>query len=216
MTYITNVDSTSKGYKGEKIVSDVIQKLFKERESIGKHGYLMNFQGSKYTIEADILVVDKELGINVFEVKGIHIENILYITANGWECQEIYKDRIDPVYQVDRTSAKLLEFLKEKTYSIQNVGVKSVIVLPYITSTEWKRAGFDEYAFLPPIMFQDDLQEERKFFGKLNKIPYKHKPKKKMAAKEYEDIKRILFGENEKKSNVYKVISEDEFLKQLL
>lgn len=216
MLFIDNIDCTSKGYRGEKIVVEAIKSFFEDRLCIGKHGYLINLPESKDTIEADILLLDKETGINIFEVKGIHIENIIYINADGWKCEGVYKSKIDPVYQVDRTSGNLLDLLKNRISTTKNIGVRAAIVLPYITSSEWEKAGFHNYAFLPPIIFQDDLEGKSKFLEKLKKIPYKYRAQQFMNESDFNKVKSILFGEYEKKNSSYNVISEDDFLKQLL
>lgn len=216
LKFIDNLDCNAKGYKGEKIVTDTIKDFFQDRTCIGMHGYLINIPSSKFTIEADILLLDREIGITVFEVKGIHIENILSIKADGWKCTKIYKSKIDPVYQVDRTTGNLLDYIKSNALISKNIGVKPAIVLPYITSYEWKRAGYHNYAFLPPIIFQDDLKEKEKFFLKLNMIPYKHRALQLMSDCEYKEAKNILFGGFKKENSSYKVPTEDEFLNSLL
>lgn len=214
--FFENDDHESKGYRGEKLVFDSVKIFFKDRECIAKHGYVMNFQGKRFTIEADVLLADKEFGINIFEVKGIRIDNILSISMDGWLCEGIYKDRINPVYQVDRTATDLLDFLKDYSQYTNGIGVKSIIVLPYITSSQWKTHGFDKYAFLPPIIFKDDIEDKKRFFNKLNLIPYKCTAKRAIEDEEFTDMKTILFGDTINNPIDCKIISEEELLQKLI
>lgn len=214
--FFEKLDGESKGYYGEKIFFDSIKEFFLDRECLAKHGYIMNFSGKKFTIEADVLLLDRKLGINIFEVKGIRIDNICSVSADGWVCENIYKDKINPSYQVDRNATNLIEFLKEFSIYNDGIGVKPIIVLPYITSMQWKNKKFDSYAFLPPIIFKDDLENKNMLLRKINDIPYKFKAKHLTTDLEFDEMKNILFGDIEKSENIYKVISEEEFLEQLL
>lgn len=214
--FFENLDSESKGYYGEKILFDAIREFFLDRECVAKHGYIMNFSRRKFTIEADVLLFDRELGINIFEVKGIRIDNICSVSTDGWICENIYKDKINPSYQVDRNATNLIEFLKESNIYTNGIGVKPIIVLPYITSTQWKTKKFDRYAFLPPIIFKDDLEKKNSLLRKMNDIPYKCKAKYPTTDLEFNEMKNILFGDIEKSESIHKVISEEAFLKQLL
>lgn len=214
--FFENQDFEAKGYNAEKIIFDFIKDIFSERICVAKHGYIMNFVKNKFTIESDILLLDKELGINIFEVKGIKIDNIRSISINGWNCEGIYKDLINPNYQVDRNATNILEFLKTYCKMTDCVGVKPIVVLPYITKSEWRAKGFESYAFLPPIMFKDDFKSKKVFFEKLNNIPYKCASKRLMKDYEFDEIKNILFGNIENKNVPYSVISEEDLLRKLL
>lgn len=214
--FLENLDSESKGYRGEKILFDSIKRFFHDRECIVKHGYIMNFSGRKFTVEADILLFDREIGINIFEVKGIRIDNICSISTDGWVCENIYKNKINPSYQVDRNATNLIEFLKELNKYSDGIGIRPAIVLPYITSMQWKIRGFDKYAFLPPIIFKNDLEDKQSLFKKLKDIPYKCIAKHETTDYEFNEMKSILFGDIEKNEIIYKVVSEEEFLQQLL
>lgn len=213
--FIENTNQESKGYNSEKIVFDSIKSIFNGNVCVAKHGYVINFLENKFTIEADILLLDRELGINIFEVKGIRIDNIRSISIDGWNCEGIYKDVINPDYQVDRIAVNILDFLKIHC-STNNIGVKSIIVLPYITEEQWKSKGFDEYAFLPPIMFEDDLKSKMAFLKKLNEIPYKCTAKGLIRDYEFDKIKNTLFGDIENKRVISTIKSEEDFLRDLL
>lgn len=214
--FVDNLDYESKGYRGEKIVFNYIKDIFSDRECVAKHGYIMNFSGNKFTIEADIILLDKEFRINIFEVKGIKIDNITSINLEGWHCEGIYSEKINPNYQADRNASNIIEFLKSHKMYNKSIGVKPAIVLPYITSIQWKEKGFEKYAFLPPIIFKDDLEDKKRFLEKLNAIPYKCFAKQLMKDEEFYNIKNILFGEIQKEEKIHMVISEEEFLKNLL
>lgn len=215
LIFFENLDYNAKGYYTEKKVFDSIKFLFNSRNCIAKHGYIMNFLGNKFTIEADIFLLDRELGVNIFEVKGIKIENIVSINMDGWNCEGFYKSNINPNYQVDRNSVNVLHFLKENCNYNNRISVKPIIVLPYITKEQWKNRGFDTYAFMPPIIFKEDLQDKKSFYKQLELIPYKYKSKQLMNDYEYEEVKNILFGDIGN-NNMNSILTEDEFLRKLL
>ncbi|MBU5316521.1 hypothetical protein KQI30_09590 [Clostridium bornimense] len=214
--FFENIYCESKGYRGEKILFDSIKSIFSDKECIAKHGYIMNFLNKKYTIEADVLLIDKQLGINVFEVKGINIHNIISISIDGWHCEGIYKEKINPNYQLDRNITNIIDFLKDIDEYNDSVGIKPIIVLPYISSEQWESKGFNKYAFLPPIIFKDDLKSEDVFLRKMNSIPYKCSAKRSMEESEFNNIKNIFFGKITEEIKTFNVISEKEFLEKLL
>ncbi len=213
--FYESLDIESKGYRGEKLVFDVIRSYFKDRECSAKHSYVMNFPGSKYRVEADVLLFDEILGINLFEVKGIGIDNIRTINIEGWICEDIYSKKINPVYQSDRNTDNLIAFLKNQSKFSDSVGIKSIIVLPYITSKEWRSKGFDNKTFLPPILFKEDLEDENEFFNKLSTIPYKCKSKNTLPKIEFDELNNVLFGDIED-DVIKEIVSEDVLLKELL
>lgn len=69
--------------------------------------------------------------------------------------------------KVGRNAANILEFLKTYCKMTDCTGIKRIVVLPYITKSEWIRKRFESYAFLPPIMFKDDFKSKKVFLKNL-------------------------------------------------
>jgi len=102
------------GYQSEKKLVDKLKKFFNNRKNtVVRHGYKIYPEELNFHLEADVLLFDDELGINIFEVKGVNIDQIKSIRDNIWKTENFYqnKNTIKPVYQVNRASEQIIEIL---------------------------------------------------------------------------------------------------------
>ncbi|GAA5818235.1 MAG: Pseudogene of conserved hypothetical protein [Methanobrevibacter sp. CfCl-M3] len=114
-----------------------------------RHGYKIYPEELNFHLEADVLLFDDELGINIFEVKGVNIDQIKSIRDNIWKTENFYqnKNTIKPVYQVNRASEQIIEILDNHVLkdTLPKVGVKGIVVLPRIEYNDWLSRGFNNY-----------------------------------------------------------------------
>lgn len=145
------------GGEGEKIVWDRVKDAFTGRECIGYSRYPLFSQNGLTRKEPDILVVDKELGLIIIEVKGIRIDNIESINGSMWYFKDFYIREGSPYEQAERQMYALLSrsFLEPKLFG--HLKARVLVGLPYVTRVEWKQKGFYKNPSCPPIIFKDDL-----------------------------------------------------------
>lgn len=146
-----------KGYVAEKIVWEALKKTFAERDCLAYWSFPIFNQKYNSRTEPDILIVDKDLGMTIIEVKGITIETIVSIQGHQWKYQNYYINKGDPYQQAEHQMFSLMEWMPQ----VHNKFTKRVLVaLPYITRAEWTEKGFDKLPSNPPIIFKDDLTKE--------------------------------------------------------
>lgn len=78
------------GGKAEKLVWEKVKHAFRNRECIAysKYPIFSNLGASRK--EPDILIIDKEFGIAVIEVKGIDIDQIEKVEGCKWTLKNFY------------------------------------------------------------------------------------------------------------------------------
>lgn len=190
-TYFTGTSE----YFGERLAFDSFKNLFEFRRqdrTIGALSYPWHLAGTLSRRETDILILNSKLGALFVEIKGIYLNQIESISYEGWHTKDkFYTDFIHPVRQLEETTQNFR--LHCDKHNLHAVPIKGIICLPYITSEDWHAAGFSLYAFLPPIVFKDDLENQDKLFEKLKAIP-NIGFKQSLDGVTFDDVKTLLFG----------------------
>lgn len=147
-----------KGQIYENFVSDYIKDYFIEKDVIGLKSYdifNLNFSGKR---EIDILLLHREYGIIIIEVKGLHIRNINSISGDNWMYKDFYIEKGNPYKQAENQLRLLMNHLKKIDLNLANkLGQKIIVALPLIRSEEWEKKGFNDIPNCPPIIFKDDF-----------------------------------------------------------
>jgi ATP-dependent exoDNAse (exonuclease V) beta subunit len=155
------------GLKAELIVWNAMKEYFAARDSFAFLHYPMFNQEFKGRREIDILIVDKEIGLSVIEVKGLKIDQIESIQGPVWNYRDFYEEQGSPYLQAEKQLDMLCNRLEKNPLLYRTFSKRVVIALPYITRSEWESKGFHRLLHAPPILFKDDLSEA-KCFNKLS------------------------------------------------
>lgn len=105
--------------------------------------------GERFDKEPDFVLLTKEHGLVVIEVKGYHIDHITAIEGQVWDLKDTSQDSSRP-YSQAREQAFFFQshFLKEHTLrddrGNSKIPVNYLVALPNITIDEWSNRGFDE------------------------------------------------------------------------
>ncbi|MGL5611878.1 UvrD-helicase domain-containing protein [Cetobacterium sp.] len=147
-----------KGEVYEELVYEYIKDYFIEKDVICLKSYDIfnaNFSGKR---EIDILLLHREYGIVIIEVKGLHINNISSVSGDSWSYKDFYTAKGNPYKQAESQLRLLMNHLKKIDLNLANkLGQKIIIALPLINSYEWEKKGFNNKPNCPPIIFKDDL-----------------------------------------------------------
>ncbi|MBW4533185.1 MAG: ATP-binding domain-containing protein [Pleurocapsa minor HA4230-MV1] len=138
---------------------DACKKAFADRECIGYWRYPIFSKTGECRKEPDILIVDKEFGIVVTEVKGITINQIKSVNGHLWEFQNFYttQDSPSPYKQAEKQLYSLLGYCDREEIICRQVKGRAIVALPFISEKEWQEKGFDRLPSCPPIIFKEDL-----------------------------------------------------------
>lgn len=211
-----------KGSKAEQIVWDAIKTDFYNRTCLAYLNYPIFSHDFSSRKEPDILILDKELGAIIIEVKGITINNLVAIHGHKWIYKDFYTSEGNPYQQAENQMYSLIDRLNNQTNIFNNITKRVVVALPYITKREWEDKGFHLMVNAPPILFKDDI--ENSDLHKKIESKYLTKSHKNLSEDEWVQIVELFSGtvlpelevlEKVKYSYLYIVSTKEQFLKDI-
>ena len=153
---------------GERIFWEALNESLESVPGYCWHKYpITNINGRRF--EPDILVLHREWGLNVIEVKGCFINQIETIEGPIWYMKNWYREEIAPMQQADRQMWAIVDRLKEFRFGLLRdetgyckVSHIPLISLPFISEPEF-REKFSENISVSAsqIIFSTDLRPER-------------------------------------------------------
>ena len=145
------------GQHGEQKVWDACKKAFSKRECIGYWRYPIFSKTGESRREPDVLIVDKELGLVIIEVKSITINQIESVNGHLWQFQNFYQKQGSPYQQAENQLYALLGYCDREQLIRRQVRGRAIVALPLIAEKEWQEKGFDRLPNCPPIIFKEQL-----------------------------------------------------------
>ncbi|WP_323676226.1 NERD domain-containing protein [Halorubellus sp. PRR65] len=148
----------------------------------------------RFDRELDVLVLSRDHGLVVLEVKGFTSEQIGRIEGERWVLSGTRQDAAAPYTQVREQGFRLLShFTKEPSLMDRRancvVAMHPVVVLPNVTRSEWVDRGFDDLPAAPRVITGDELTPAtlRERFDALPDT-------RRLSASEYADARAVLSG----------------------
>ena len=154
------IETESIGKEGkneEQKVWDACKKAFSKRECIGYWRYPIFSKTGESRKEPDVLIVDKELGLVIIEVKSITINQIESVNGHLWQFPNFYQKQGSPYQQAENQLYALLSYCDREQLIRRQVRGRAIVALPLITEKEWQEKGFDRLPNCPPIIFKEQL-----------------------------------------------------------
>ena len=148
------------GETAEQKVWDAVRYAFVDRDCIAYWRYPIFSQVGEFRKEPDILIVDRELGLTIIEVKSIVIDQIVAINGHKWEFQNFYTTSGNPYQQAENQLFAILGYCDRETPLRDRVRGQAIVALPLITQQEWHEREFNKLPSNPPIIFKDHLQSD--------------------------------------------------------
>ena len=158
------------GEQSEQKIWSACKKAFADRNCIGYWKYPIFSKTGENRKEPDTLIVDKELGIIIIEVKGIIIDQIDLIQGHLWKYQNFYKPEGNPYQQGENQLYALLGYCDREEIIRRQVKGRVIVALPLISKKDWQERGFDRLPSCPPILFKEDLGA-KSFIKKVEQSP---------------------------------------------
>ncbi|MEM5650804.1 NERD domain-containing protein [Bacillus cereus] len=104
------------GIDAERYVWRKVKSVFIERESFGFLHFPMFKENHASKREIDILLVDREIGVTVIEVKGINIKQIQGIQGHIWHfTKDYYVSKGEPFNQAEQQLNMLCDDIEKRT-----------------------------------------------------------------------------------------------------
>lgn len=156
-TFIETERTGGSGEAAELSVWEAVKQAFSGRECMAYWHYPIFARGASRR-EPDILIIDKELGLVVIEVKAITIEQIIKIEGYKWTLQHYPKPYAQPYKQGQLQLQALLDYCNADPLLKGRVPGRVVVALPYIHSESWLSEGFYDLLSAPPVLCEDNLK----------------------------------------------------------
>lgn len=145
------------GGKSEEIVWNRVKDALKQRDILGYSRYPLFSEIGERRKEPDILLLDKELGIIIIEVKGFTISNIKNIDPNNWIMEEFYQKTINPIAQAEDYLYSVKSKFDRERILRNKVRGQYFVALPEITKNQWSERGFNKIIDDKYIILKEDL-----------------------------------------------------------
>ncbi len=155
--FITTEPIGDSGEAGEQKVWDAARSAFAERHCVGYLRYPIFSKVGEIRKEPDVLIVDRELGLVVIEVKSVTIDQIVEINPEQWQFQNIDIPDANPHQQAEQHLRALLTLCDREPASRYEINGRALIALPLITQEQWQQRGFDQLPNFPTLIKLYDL-----------------------------------------------------------
>lgn len=159
------------GNTGEETVWNAVCRGFISRKCFGYWRYPIFSQVGGYRKEADILIVDWELGLIIIEVKSLTIDQIITINGHRWEYQNFYVTSGHPYQQAEHQLYALVEYCHLEPLLDQQISGRVLVALPCISRSQWQQRQFDQLPSCPPLLFSDRVGHQQDDFQKITTDP---------------------------------------------
>ena len=157
--FIATEFTGSEGEEGERRIWEAVTQTLKGTgEGVGIFNYRTFCDSPSIRYEPDILLVSRDWGLVVIEVKACWISQIKGIRATQWEMQKFYKQHLYPFQQGEKQLRAILRQCDHYSELKKQIPGRVIVALPSIGRDEWRDRGFeDDHHTCPPIIFGDEL-----------------------------------------------------------
>lgn len=156
--FIANESLDLAGEAGERKVWDIVRRTFSQGQGVAVWGFRTYCHEQQSRQEIDILIVSRELGLVVIEVKSCRLDQIAQVQGKCWQMQNFYKPTLAPFRQAESQLWRLLDHCKQHPALKEKVPGRVIVALPQITRETWQARGFEDgHHTCPPLLFANDL-----------------------------------------------------------
>lgn len=219
----TEVNTDAPGGDAEQEVWAALKRAFSSNEpGVAYHRCpIIDKKSGEFDREADIVLLNQELGLVVIECKGYLIDQIESIQGQVWKLTGINQQEARPYTQARDQGFNIQYFLKRenKLNNAQGqckVPMNVFVATPNISREEWESRDFHELPTTPRMLTADELSPQS-LREKLDDAP-KMEP---LTEDEYETARSVLSGgtvldtkgvaappEPKTRGDLYKVVEE--------
>jgi len=152
------------GAAAEKQVFDALKSAFRgDSDGVGFYKFpVIDRAGARFDREPDFVILHKEYGLVIVEVKGYLINHIDEIIGQSWILDGLSQQEAQP-YSQAKDQGFFIQSHFDREAQLRNerghskVQMNPLVALPNISREEWTAAGFDSNISFR-VLLQDDLQ----------------------------------------------------------
>jgi hypothetical protein len=142
---------------GEVEVWEQLKKTFRDEDGVAYHRFPIYRTGGLYGHEADIVLIFRDVGIFVVEVKGCRANNIERIEGHHWHMRNWTQELETPVKQARDQMFALKDWIDELSGLQNELRFYHVVALPFVDRAEWNERGFNQASIEEAVLLADDL-----------------------------------------------------------
>ncbi|MGL5822378.1 MAG: DEAD/DEAH box helicase [Sarcina sp.] len=163
--FIQGDDFNRSGGIYEEIIWNSLKVSFSGRDVLAYSRYPLFREIGQRRKEPDIILLDKELGFYVIEVKGVSIDNIIRIDGGIWFMKDFYSKTITPFIQVEDYGYEFKTRFDKQRELKDSINIKTLVALPKITRAEFCDKGLAKFYQnnLDNFIFKDELSKKKIF-----------------------------------------------------
>lgn len=124
-------------------VWDWLKEAFKDDDGVAYYRYPVFHKNGKMYREPDIVLLHRQYGLWVFEVKGCQIDNIKAIQGHEWQMNHWYQEISTPVAQAEDGMYAIKNKLEARRETRGLIWMEYRVALPSVKRKEWQSKGFD-------------------------------------------------------------------------
>jgi superfamily I DNA and RNA helicase len=125
---------------------DWLKEAFKDDEGVAYYRFPVFKKTGNLLREPDILLLHRQYGLWVFEVKGCQIGNIQTIQGHEWQMNDWYEETSTPVMQAEDGMFAVKGKLEQCREIRDLVWTSFRVALPDVKRSGWQSRGFDSLA----------------------------------------------------------------------
>ena len=142
---------------GEVEVWEQLKKTFRNENGVAYHRFPIYRTGGLYGHEADIVLIFRDAGIFVVEVKGCRADNIERIEGHHWHMRNWTQEVETPVKQARDQMFALKDWIDELSGLQNELRFYHAVALPFVHRAEWSERGFSRASIEEAVLLADDL-----------------------------------------------------------
>lgn len=143
---------------GEEDVWNHLKEALRHEEGFAFLRYPIFPDEADYRFEPDILLLHRQWGLIVIEVKGCRAEQVAGLDGHVWRMADWYREHETPAAQAEKQMFALKRHFRHLTDRLRT---HALVALPQVTDEEWAERGFDALPCNPRIIHQNHLTPAR-------------------------------------------------------
>ncbi len=207
-TWIASEFLNGAGEAGERLIWEAVTKALNgEGEGFGILNYTDFKHREQIRYQPDILLVSRDWGLAVIEVKTCTIDQIVKIQANQWQMQKFYSSQIYPFKQGENQLRQVLKRLNRHDLLRKRIAGRVLVALPLITRDDWLQRGFEtDHHSCPPLLFGDQLNRRGILSCLLDQAIVLERGENSLKLKDsdWQAVKNVIFGHPRSRQSVSK------------
>lgn len=143
---------------GEEDVWNHLKEALRHEEGYAFLRYPIFPEEADYRYEPDILLLHRQWGLIVIEVKGCRVDQVTALDGHVWRMTNWYRDHEAPAAQAEKQMFALRRHFRDLT---DRMRTHALVALPLVPEEEWAERGFDGLPCNPRIIHENHLTPAR-------------------------------------------------------